>query len=159
MVLLLSMVGKHKVRTRESARLLIINCLNQLLLFRFSHKNDALSGQAYWATPGGGLEVDETFEQAAIRELKEETGIDVDHVGHSLTERTFEMTLPCGEVVIAHEQFYLVKIAHADIDTSGWSLSEKSVINHYQWWDLNELRSINDIVYPSNIPDICSGHI
>lgn len=98
------------MRTRDSARLLIMNSLNQVLLLRFRHEKDALAGKVYWATPGGGLESEETFEQAAIRELREETGVYVNDVGQSLTERTFEMTLPSGEVVLAHERFYLINI-------------------------------------------------
>lgn len=98
----------------------------------------------------------ETFEQAAIRELSEESGIYVDDVGQSLTERTFEMTLPSGELVLANERFYLIKVADEAISTSGWTENEKTVIDDYHWWDLNELRNTDDVVYPSNIPDICS---
>ncbi|MBB3307877.1 MULTISPECIES: NUDIX domain-containing protein [unclassified Enterobacter] len=144
------------MRTRDSARLLIINSLNQVLLFRFRHENDALVGKAYWATPGGGVKSGETFEQAAIRELSEETGIYVDDVGRPLTERTFEMALPSGEVVLANERFYLIKVADEEISTSGWTENEKTVIDDYHWWNLVELRNTEDVVYPSNIPDICS---
>lgn len=144
------------MRTRDSARLLIINSLNQVLLFRFRHENDALAGKAYWATPGGGVKSGETFEQAAIRELSEETGIYVDDVGQPLTERTFEMTLPSGEVVLANERFYLIKAADEEISTSGWTENEKTVIDDYHWWDLVELRNTKDVVFPSNIPDLCS---
>ena len=134
------------MRTRHSARLIIINSLNQVLLFRFRHEDDALAGKAYWATPGGGVE------QAAIRELKEETGIDVGDVGQSLTERTFEMTLPSGELVLAYERFYLIRIDHEDISTHGWTENEKSVIDNYHWWDLNELRNTDDIGLPVKYP-------
>ena len=55
--------------------MLVLDPTGCLLLFRFVHKHGALAGHAFWATPGGGLEPGETFAEAAIRELKEETGI------------------------------------------------------------------------------------
>ncbi len=52
------------MRTRPAARLLIMSPENRLLLFRFSHRDDALAGRSYWATPGGGVEEGELFADA-----------------------------------------------------------------------------------------------
>ena len=83
------------MRERKSARLLVISPGQEVLLFRFVHTDDALAGKDHWATPGGGLEQDESFRQAAIRELFEETGIEVDEVGEPVGDRRFVMRLPC----------------------------------------------------------------
>ncbi len=47
---------KNQMRIRKSSKLLVINENHQILLFQFTHTNDALAGQSHWATVGGGLE-------------------------------------------------------------------------------------------------------
>lgn len=46
---------------------------DKILLVRHKKGN-----QKYWVLPGGRLEYGETFEECAVRELKEETGLDVE---------------------------------------------------------------------------------
>ena len=53
--------------------MVVVNKDNKILLVRHKKGN-----QRYWVLPGGRLEYGETFEECAIRELKEETGLDVE---------------------------------------------------------------------------------
>ncbi len=49
---------------------MLVDGLNVLMV------NQIYEGRDYWCLPGGGIERGETPEQAAVRELKEECGLD-----------------------------------------------------------------------------------
>ncbi|MCG9494097.1 NUDIX domain-containing protein [Acinetobacter pittii] len=145
---------KNQMRIRKSSRLLVINENHKILLFQFTHTNDALAGQSYWATVGGGLEEGETFEQAACRELYEELGVVRREVGTHVATRNFEMMLPSAEVVISEERLFIVSIKNEEVNTANWSEHEKLVISKSRWWTFDELSQTEEIVYPNNIPNI-----
>lgn len=63
--------GKVIPTTRVSV--VVIQNENEILLVRHRKGN-----RQYWVLPGGRLEYGETFYECAVRELKEETGLDVE---------------------------------------------------------------------------------
>ncbi len=53
-------------------RAIILDQNNRVLMIRQQHQE-----RQVWTVPGGAIELGETSEEAAIREVKEETGLDV----------------------------------------------------------------------------------
>ncbi|UXL36859.1 NUDIX domain-containing protein [Pseudomonas fragi] len=142
------------MRERKAARLLVISPSRDVLLFKFLHKDGALAGKNYWATPGGGLEDGETFHAAAIRELREETGIQVNTVVGPVADRRFSMLLPSGETVFAVEQYFVVHVDSQIISSSEWTLHETQVMADHHWWSALALRSTGETVWPEALVEM-----
>ncbi|OLS64414.1 NUDIX hydrolase [Pseudomonas putida] len=145
------------MRERKSARLLVLDPEDRVLLFHFVHKGDALDGSDHWASPGGGLEEGESFRDAAIRELYEETGIRTEEVGEPVAERRFVMRLPSGENVISMERYYRVQAGSQQLSREGWTAHEQKVMAAHHWWSAEELRTTTATVYPERLLEML-GH-
>ncbi|HEY9677044.1 MAG TPA: NUDIX domain-containing protein [Drouetiella sp.] len=142
------------MQPRPSARLLVLDESNHLLLFRFEYKRGALAGHNYWATPGGGVDPGETFEQAAKRELFEETGFVVDDVGAEVESREFKLQLPDGEFVMADERYFVVRTAQTKLSNANLTELEVEVMAEHRWWSIDEIASSEEKIYPENLAEL-----
>jgi 8-oxo-dGTP pyrophosphatase MutT (NUDIX family) len=142
------------MRERPSSRLLVIDPLERILLFRFEHRQGSLAGQQFWATPGGALDPGESYARAACRELLEEKGLMVDDPGPEVSQRIAAFQMPDGEMVRADERFFLVRVDALEISTERWTDLERGVMAAHRWWSAAELLSTAEQVWPDDLTDI-----
>jgi len=111
------------------------------------------AGSEFWFTPGGGLEPGETPEQAARREVWEETGFRVDVLGPVVWERmsSFEFDRVCYEQA---ESIFAVRAARFEIRPAAWTEVEQRSVTGCRWWPLDELRASDAAIYPPGLGEL-----
>jgi len=125
----------------QNVRVLIIK--DGQILFIHRLKN----GKEYYVLPGGGVEEGETPEQAAVREAKEETNLDIE-LGTLLWEIDEEAD---GETKRIY--FFSVKNFSGEIKFIGPELERQDDNNQYshQWLSLSETGKV--LIYPESLKE------
>lgn len=118
---------------RGGTSALIINNKDQILLVKRADDDDFLPGS--WELPGGGVEYGETAQEAIIREIKEECGIEIEVLkpvavadyfinDTQILEICFLCDPKCLDIKLSHEHsdFKWLKIdAIRTLDTSDYT--------------------------------------
>ncbi len=138
------------LRLRPTVRLLVIDDAERVLLFG---GNEPDCPGMFWFTPGGGIDPGETHEQAARREMLEETGLSGFELGPAVWQRTGPGLLE-RETVMYQSTAYLVRVPGFDVDIAGFTEVERNSIVAFRWWTLDELRATSDRLVPECLPDI-----
>lgn len=134
---------------RPAARILLLAPDDRLLLFRFTPEDRA----PFWCTPGGALDPGESYADAARRELREETGLELD-CGPEIARRMIAFTTIEGVPVDADERYFLVRAPAAAIDTAGHTALERRVMTQWRWFALADIAALDEAYYPADIGDI-----
>jgi len=124
------------------SRVIIVNKERILLIHRFKN------GREYYVLPGGAIEKDESPENAAIREIKEETNLDIE-LGPLLSKS--------NEIVNGEERlgyYFLADKFSGKLKLGGPEVERQSENNVYllEWFPLAQLESI--LFYPEKIKKI-----
>lgn len=139
---------------RPTSRWLILDGQGRVLLFRFVYADGSLAGTAFWATPGGGCDPGETYEDAARRELFEETGLSVVDPGPQVARRVVEFCLPDGRMANVDQRFFLLRVEPFALSAIGWTEDERQVLTEHRWWSADEIRASREAVWPADLADL-----
>ena len=145
--------------SRRAARVLLVDPASRVLLLTGGDPLDPAAG-SWWMTPGGGVEPGETSSQAAVRELAEETGlqVEVDDLGAVVHRRRTSFRF-AGQDYRVSEEYFLLRVPAFEVDTSGpGALVDPGVTGH-RWWPLAALRDTQEVVFPAELAELVDGLI
>ncbi|MFE5593006.1 NUDIX hydrolase [Streptomyces sp. NPDC056549] len=138
---------------RRVARVVLLDPDDRILLMHGYEPADP--DDTWWFTPGGGLEGDETREEAALRELAEETGITEVDLGPVLWKRYCSFPFD-GRRWDQDEWYYLARTRRTESAPRPQALTELETrsLAGLRWWTSAELSAARETVYPTRLAEL-----
>jgi 8-oxo-dGTP pyrophosphatase MutT (NUDIX family) len=145
------------MRVRPTSRIVLLDDQDRILLFKYEDStivDVARPGPStFWCTPGGGLEPGETFEEAALRELWEETGIHAALLGPCLWTRERAVRF-ADEEILFRELYFLIRVPAGEVSLVNSLPYELDLYRDHRWWLLDELRRSDEWIAPPGLAEL-----
>lgn len=140
---------------RPAGRVILIGPGGRALLFRGGDPHRPRDG-SWWFTPGGAVDPGETAEEAAHRELWEETGQSEVEWSPLIARRETTFSF-MGATYLSREDFYVAHTTRLEVSPLGLTDLEQKSIEEHRWLDATAMRRLPEPMYPLELPDVLAG--
>jgi len=138
----------------ESARALLIDPQDRVLLIQLALGRMAIDAialhQTVWLTPGGSLHPGESFEDALLREIFEETGLHLDHPGHWVWTSPKRIVRD-GQPVDTLARVYIQRVPAFEPVPTALTPEERVTFRELRWWSTDEIAASSEIFIPRQL--------
>jgi 8-oxo-dGTP pyrophosphatase MutT (NUDIX family) len=139
-------------RLRLTSRLVVMDPQDCVLLFLTAAPDS--SGFTRWITPGGGVDPGESHDDAARRELFEETGYQVDDVGQPVWTYDFEVTFDQADHNQGHAEYFHVRTQRFEPVSTFWTPEEHVDVTDWRWFSAEQLETSQEPYEPAHLPGL-----
>ncbi|MFA6262845.1 MAG: NUDIX domain-containing protein [Candidatus Babeliales bacterium] len=151
---------------RNSVKILLMNEKKEILLMCADDPTTtSMEGKyhgRFWFPIGGKIELGESIQEAALRELYEETGITQDKIelGPIVWFGEFDLIL-AGRAQRLNEKFIVATTKQTNISLDNLTDEERAVVKNIAWFSLDTIKKSTEVIFPillpQYLPDILAG--
>jgi 8-oxo-dGTP pyrophosphatase MutT (NUDIX family) len=140
---------------RDAVRVVLQDATGRVLLFQAALASR--SPDVWWELPGGGIDEGETYLAAAVREIREETALEVSPARFGPPRwRRSATWFSRGVRRLQHEVVVQARIdaCQPEIADGGRTAEELEDYVGARWWTVDEIVSSAERFYPGRLPEL-----
>lgn len=137
---------------RLTSRIVLMDPTGAALLFMTTAPDS--SGFARWITPGGGVDPGETHQEAAKRELLEETGAQFDVPNTPVWIYDFPVAWDRATHDRGHAEYFFVPTERFDPSNEFWTDDEHIDVTAWGWFSAEDLEHCGQPYEPEYLPEL-----
>jgi 8-oxo-dGTP pyrophosphatase MutT (NUDIX family)/GNAT superfamily N-acetyltransferase len=144
--------GPMSLIQRQAAKVLLVTADADILLLSSLDPLRPDRGP-YWFAVGGGVEKGESLEEAALREVHEETGLELVELGPVVLTRNASFDFE-DDHYEQDESYFVAWVERFDPVADGWTDLERRAMSGHKWWSIGGLKQTEATVFPGDLAEL-----